>query len=59
MFYYTHSVTELFQHKSNDIVKGFDLISSLTDLFANVTHDIDDYHEKWYKEALEPDKNLA
>ena len=44
VFDYTHSVTELLQAKSNDIVKGFDVISSLIDLFANVRHDIDDYH---------------
>ena len=29
VFDYTHSVTELLQAKSNDIVKGFDLIGSL------------------------------
>ena len=45
-FGYTHSVTELLQAKSNDIVKGFDLIGSLIDLFANVRHDIDNYHKK-------------
>ena len=39
--------------KANDIIKGFDLIGSLIDFFANVRHDIDNYHEKWYKEALE------
>ena len=44
VFDYTDSVTELFQAKSSDIVKGFDVISSLIDLFANVGHDIDDYH---------------
>ena len=32
VFDYTHSVTELLQAKSNDIVKGFDLIGSLIDL---------------------------
>ena len=37
VFDYTRSVTELLQAKSNDIVKGFDLIGSLIDLFANVT----------------------
>ena len=42
MFDNTHSVTELLQAKSNDIVKGFDVISSLIDLFANVTHDVND-----------------
>ena len=57
-FDYTHSVAELLQAKSNDIVKGFDLIGSLIDLFVNVRHDIDNYHEKWYKEALELAKIL-
>ena len=56
VFEYTHSVTELIQAKLNDIVKGFDLTGSLIDLFVDVTHDIDDYHEKWYKEALELSK---
>ena len=32
VFDYTHPVTELLQAKSNDIVKGFDLIGSLIDL---------------------------
>ena len=32
VFDYTHPVTELLQAKSNDIVKGFDLLSSLIDL---------------------------
>ena len=58
VFDYTHSVTELLQAKSNDIVKGFDLIGSLIDLFVNVRHDIDNYHGKWYKEALELAKIL-
>ena len=58
VFDYTHSVTELLQAKSNDIVKGFDLIGSLIDLFANVRHDTDNYHEKWCKEALELAKIL-
>ena len=52
-FDYTHSVTELLQAKSNNIVKGFDLIDSLIALFANVRHDIDDYHKKCFKETLE------
>ena len=46
VFDYTHSVTELLQAKSNDIVKRFDLTGSLIDLFANVRHDVDDYYEK-------------
>ena len=58
VFDYTRSVTELLQAKSNDIVKGFDLIGSLIDLFANVRHDTDNYHEKWCKEALELAKIL-
>ena len=44
VFDYTHSITELLQAKSSDIVKGFDLIDSSIDLFANVRHDIDNYH---------------
>ena len=57
-FDYAHSVTELLQDKSNDIVTGFDLIDSLIDLFANVRHNIDNYHEKCYKQALELAKIL-
>ena len=44
VFDYTHSITELLQAKSSDIVKGFDLIDSSIDLFANVRYDIDNYH---------------
>ena len=44
---------EIIQAKSNDIIKGFDLIGSLINFFANVRHNIHNYHEKWYKEALE------
>ena len=29
------------------------MIGSLINLFANVRHDIDEYHDKWYKKALE------
>ena len=49
------SVTEFRQAKSNDIVKGFDW---LINLFANVRHDIDEYHDKWYKKTLELAKKL-
>ena len=41
VFDYAHSVTGLHQARSNDIVKGFDLISSLIDILSNVRHDID------------------
>ena len=44
-FNYKHSAADLPQAKSNDIVKRFDLIGSLIDLFANVRNDIDDYHK--------------
>ena len=56
VFYYTHSRTELLQAKSNDIVKGFNWFINY--FLANMRHDINDYHEKWYKEALELAKKL-
>ena len=56
VFYCTHSRTELLQAKSNDIVKGFNWFINY--FLANMRHDINDYHEKWYKEALELAKKL-
>ena len=58
LFNYAHSVTELLQAKSNEIVKGSDLIISLNDLFTNVRHDVDDYHKRWKKETLEIAKKV-
>ena len=52
-FAYPHSVIELFEAKSNNVVKGCYLIGSLIDVFRNVSHALDDYHEKCYREALE------
>ena len=53
MFYFTHSVTELLQVKSNDIVVGFDLIASLIDVISNAIVNIDLLFGEWYKHALE------
>ena len=50
-FPYAHSVTELLKAKSNDVVKGCYSIGSLIDLFRNVSHALDDCHEKSYREA--------
>ena len=53
LFDFTHSVTELLQAKSNDIVVGFDLIASLIDVISNARVNIDFLFGKWYKNALE------
>ena len=36
IFDFTHSVTALFQAKSNDIINGFELTGSLIDLMSNI-----------------------
>ena len=41
IFDFTHSVTELLQAKSNDIVVGFDLIASLIDVISSARVNID------------------
>ena len=53
IFDFTHSVTELLQAKSNDIVVGFDLIASLIDVISNAGVHIDFLFGKWHKHALE------
>ena len=53
IFDFTHSVTELLQAKSNDIVVGFDLIASLIDVISNARVNIDFLFGKWNKHALE------
>ena len=53
IFDFTHSVTELLQAKSNDIVVGFDLIASLIDVISNARVNIDFLFGKWSKHALE------
>ena len=55
VFDFTHSVTALFQAKSNDIINGFELIGFLIDLMSNIRINIDKYHDKWYSE----DRKLA
>ena len=45
IFDFTHSVTELFQAKSNDVVVGFDVIASLIDVISNARVNIDFYLE--------------
>ena len=51
VFDFTHSVTSLLQAKSNDIINGFELIGSFTDLMSNIRVNIDKYHDEWYSEA--------
>ena len=51
VFNFTHSVTALFQAKSNNIINGFELIGSLLDLMSNIRINIDKYHDEWYSEA--------
>ena len=50
-FAYAHSIRELLQAKSNDVVKGYYIIGPFIDLFRNVSHALDDYHEKCYRET--------
>lgn len=53
VFDFTHSVTTLLQGESIDIVAGFDLITSLIDVFVNTRNNIDHLFEEWYSHALE------
>ena len=53
VFDYTHSVTELLQAKSNDIVIGCDLIASLIDVISNARINIDFLFEEQYKHGFE------
>lgn len=51
VFDVTLPVTQLLQAKSNDIVDGLHLISSLQNTFISMRNSIDFYHNKWFKEA--------
>ena len=44
--------TILLQNETIDILQRMNLITALKDLCSNMRHNIDDYHEKWYKEAI-------
>ena len=46
-----HSVTALFQVKSNGIINGFELIGSLINHMSNIRVNIDKYHDEWYPET--------
>ena len=53
LFDFSHSVIELLQAKSNDVVVVSDLIASLIDLISNAKVNIDFLFAEWYKHALE------
>ena len=48
----TLSATILLQSETIDILQGMNLITALKCLCSNMQHNIDDYHGKWYKEAI-------
>ena len=48
----TLPATILLKSETIDILPGMNLITALKDLCSNMWHKIDDYHEKWYKEAI-------
>ena len=48
----TLPATILLQSETIDILQGMNLITALKGLCSNMQHNIDDYHEKWYKEAI-------
>ena len=52
VFDLTLPVIELLQGKSIDILDGFRLVQSLKDLVCAIRNNIDQYHAKWYSEAL-------
>ena len=53
IFDFSHSVIELLQAKSNDVVVVSDLIASLIDLISNAKVNIDFLFAEWYMHALE------
>ena len=44
--------TILLQSDTIDILQEMNLITALKGPCSNTRHNIDDYHEKWYKEAI-------
>ena len=48
----TLPATILLQSETIDILQGMNLITALKGLCSNMRHNIDDYHEKQYKEAI-------
>ena len=48
----TLPATIFLQGKTIDILLGMNLKIASKDLSSNMWHNIDDYHEKWYKEAI-------
>ena len=50
---YISAVTELPQKKYNDILQAFELIESVKAQFHDIRTNVDTFHEKWYKVALE------
>ena len=48
----TLPATILLQSETFDILQGTNLIIALKDLCSNMWLNIDDYHEKWYLEAI-------
>ena len=55
---YTSAVTELLQKKSNDILQAYQLIESVKAQFHDIRANVDIFHEKWYKVALELAENV-
>ena len=49
---YTDSMTQTLQGKNNDIIKGLDVINTLLTIFELFRNDINNWHNKWYREAL-------
>ena len=49
----TSAVTELLKKKSNDILQEYKLIESVKVQFHDIRANVNIFHEKWYKVALE------
>ena len=56
VFYYIMAIalpaTILLQTETVDILQEMNLITALKDLCSNMLHNIDDYHQKWYKGVI-------
>ena len=56
VFYHIMAITLpasiMLQSETINILQGMNLITALKGLCSNMQRNIDDYHEKWYKEAI-------
>ena len=55
VFFYIMAITlpeTILLQTETVILKGMNLITALKDICSNMLHNIDDYHQKWYKGVI-------